>query len=64
VYLNALEAMPEVRIIILIDGGGAKPNAVAWLKRVAEKGLYRTEAGKTISVMNMSEFVVWANSHL
>jgi len=56
--------MPEVRIIILIDGGGAKPNAVAWLKRVAEKGLYRTEAGKTISVMNMSEFVVWANSHL
>ena len=64
VYLNALEAMPEVRIIILIDGGGAKPNAVQWLKRVAKKGLYRTEAGKTISVMNMSEFVVWANSHL
>ncbi|MGE5549768.1 MAG: PD-(D/E)XK nuclease superfamily protein [Bacteroidota bacterium] len=62
VYLNAVEAMPEERIIILVDGGGAKPNAVAWLKHAAAQGMYQTGKRKTIRVMGMAEFTAWANA--
>lgn len=64
VYLNALEAMSEEHVIILVDGGGAKPNAVAWLRRVAEKEPYHSGSKKKIRVMGMTEFVAWANSSL
>lgn len=64
VYLNAVEAMPEEHVIILVDGGGAKPNAVAWLKRAAENGLYQAGRGKTIQVMGLTEFTAWANRSL
>ena len=32
-YLNCIQAMPEREIILLIDGNGYKPGALAWLKQ-------------------------------
>ena len=62
-YLNCVECMPEKQIILLVDGGGAKPGSVAWLREACRSGRYTTPttAAKTISVMNLSEFLVWAN---
>lgn len=62
VYLNAVEAMPEERVIILVDGGGAKPRAVEWLRRTAGEGLYQARPGKSVEVMSLAEFTAWANS--
>lgn len=63
VYLNCLEAMPEKDIIILADGNGAKPGAVQWLREAVDNNLYTTPAtaDKRIKVMNMVEFLTWAN---
>jgi hypothetical protein len=62
-YLNCIECMPEQHIIILIDGGGAKPGSVAWLRNAVANKRYTdsTNSNKTISVMNLSEFLIWAN---
>lgn len=62
-YLNCLECMPERRIIILVDGGGAKPGSIRWLREVCQSGRYRTPAtvDKTIEVMDLREFLIWAN---
>ena len=62
-YLNAVEAMPEKEIIIIVDGGGAKPGAVQWLRQTSHANRYRTPntLGKQISVMNLTEFLAWAN---
>lgn len=62
-YLNCVEKMPEKNIIIVIDGNGAKPGAVQWLKQAAASKLYTGEANrdKRIAVMSLAEFVVWAN---
>ena len=56
--------MPEPHVIILIDGGGAKPNAVAWLKRAAQNGLPGNDRGKRIQVMSLADFTAWANTNL
>lgn len=62
-YLNCVEAMPEQHIMIIVDGGGAKAGAVAWLKHTAGSRLYnRTD--KTIQVLTLSEFVAWAHRTL
>ncbi|WP_207708828.1 PD-(D/E)XK nuclease superfamily protein [Heliobacterium mobile] len=63
-YLNCLEAMLEEEILILLDGGGAKPTAVHWLKDAARQKLYAVtpeQQSKNIEVMNLVEFVTWAN---
>jgi hypothetical protein len=63
-YLNCIEAMPEKHIIILIDGDGWKSGAIPWLKKVVEEKKYTSETSKdkTIQVMNLKEFITWANS--
>jgi hypothetical protein len=62
VYLNAIEAMPEKDIIIVVGGAGAKKGAVEWLKRAAREQRYGAdEAGKNVQVMSIDEFVAWAN---
>lgn len=63
-YLNCIEKMPERNIIIIVDGQGAKPGAVNWLRQAAAKKLYMTDANKekNISVFNLTEFVIWANN--
>lgn len=60
VYLNAL-AMPEPEILLLIDGGGAKPGAINWLKAKAMENNRARFRLKVINVLNLSEFVAWAN---
>ena len=62
-YLNCIEKMPEENIIVVVDGSGAKHGAVEWLKNAAERKLYTGELnrGKNIRVMNLAEFLAWAN---
>lgn len=62
-YLNAVEAMPEKHIIIIVDGGGAKLGAITWLRDVSRSDRYQSNpTGKEISVMNLTEFLAWANN--
>jgi len=63
VYLNAIEAMPESTIMILIDGDGWKQGAIKWLKDAVEQKKYTTEElrNKKIMVFNLKEFFTWAN---
>jgi hypothetical protein len=64
-YLNCIEQMPERDIIIIVDGGGAKSGSVKWLRDICKAQRYVTAAAeKNISVMNLSEFLIWANSTL
>ena len=58
-YLNCIQAMPEEEIILLIDGNGYKPGALAWLKQAAA-----SQDAKVIHVFNLVEFLVWANKRL
>ena len=61
-YLNCVEQMPEQQIIIVVDGGGAKAGAVDWLRRACTERLYLTpDNPKTITTMNLVEFITWAN---
>lgn len=63
-YLNAVEAMPEPTVLIIVDGGGAKPSAIEWLRRAAESRLYLNDPHRAIHVMDSSGFVKWANDEL
>jgi hypothetical protein len=62
-YLNCIEKMPEQNIIIILDGQGAKPGAVAWLEKAAQNKFYTRESNavKNIEVLTLAEFVRWAN---
>jgi hypothetical protein len=62
-YLNCVESMPEQHIIILVDGGGAKAGSIRWLRDACRSGKYLSTANalKTIEVMNLSDFLIWAN---
>lgn len=64
-YLNCIEKMPEANIIIIIDGEGAKPGAVEWLRRAAGRKLYthETNRDKNIMVLSLAGFIKWANQH-
>jgi|GEM_PF-31177 len=61
-YLNCVEQMPEREIIIVVDGGGAKPGAIEWLKQASEQGLYTQDKQKSIQVMSLTEFLTWTNN--
>lgn len=61
-YLNCVEQMPENQILIVVDGGGAKAGAVDWLRRACAERLYlEPDNPKTITTMNLVEFITWAN---
>ncbi len=62
-YLNAIEAMPESQIIIIIDGEGWKRGAKEWLERVVKDKQYQPEnSNKEIQVMKLTEFITWVNN--
>lgn len=65
-YLNCIEAMPEDRVLILIDGPGWKPGSIQWLRNAAKDKKYTTDANrhKLVEVLTLSEFLVWANNSL
>ncbi|KAA0232038.1 MAG: hypothetical protein KJ053_02245 [Dehalococcoidia bacterium] len=52
---NIRERYPHSTIIVL-DGGGYKPRAGAWLRKQV--------GGKLVKVMSMSEFQKWSNSEV
>lgn len=61
-YLNCVDMMPEAHIIILVDGNGYKQGAIAWLKDAVENRRYQDENNnKTIQIMSLTEFIIWAN---
>lgn len=62
-YLNAIEAMPEKEIMILIDGGGWKKGGIEWLKAAVKQKLYTSEKNrdKKIMIFSLVEFFAWAN---
>lgn len=59
-FVNAAtaDAIPESRIVIVIDGPGWRPGAVAWLRRAAA----HAPDGKRIDVMDLGQFLAWSNS--
>jgi len=63
-YLNAIEAMPEKDIMILIDGSGFKVGAKVWLRNAVKEKLYTTSRNnnKNIMVFSLAEFFTWANN--
>ena len=63
-YLNAIEAMPEKSIMILIDGPGWKAGAIKWLKDAIRNTAYMNNEKnkKDILVLSLSEFFAWANN--
>lgn len=64
-YMNCVERMPERKIIIIVDGGGAKLGAVKWLKQACASHLYQDPNNpKEILVMSLSEFLIWSNREL
>jgi hypothetical protein len=65
-YLNCIFAMPEDFIIIVLDGGGAKPTAVAWLKNAATTRhlIPEEKTHKKVLVFTLTEFIIWANCAL
>jgi hypothetical protein len=52
--LNAVECMPENEVLILLEGNGARPEAVSWLSREASQ-----INSKRIFVLNVNEFTGW-----
>jgi hypothetical protein len=57
VNLNVLTCYPAPAVV-LIDGGGMKPGAIAWLNAQV------TGNSNLLAVHTLSSFIVWANNHL
>nr|QUV75658.1 hypothetical protein [Caulerpa lentillifera] len=62
-YLNCVESILEKDIIIIIDGGGYKEGALKWIKEATRRRKYQNSNKKNIQVMNIVEFMTWANNH-
>lgn len=60
-FANCVEQLQESHIIILLDGGGAKPGAVEWLNQVCLKYNNDPSANKIIEVMDVMKFTCWVN---
>lgn len=62
-YLNCIETMSENEIILIVDGGGYKAGALAWLKAAVQERRYQTDPAKEIRVFSLVEFLTWANKN-
>ena len=51
--------MPEPQVLVLVDGKGYKPGALQWLKHEAA-----SYTAKRVLVMDVTEFLIWANTTL
>ena len=61
-YLNCVEKMPEKDIIILLDGGGYKKEARAWLESAIKEKKYQPDPDKNILLFDIKEFMIWVNN--
>jgi hypothetical protein len=65
-YLNCVFAMEEPLVIVVVDGGGAKPQALAWLKQAAKRRDFipNENTEKAVEVLSLAEFTAWGNRRL
>ena len=59
-YLNAVQAMPEDHIIIIVGGGGYKAGALQWLKDAADNKT-AIKHQKNIKIFSLEDFMIWTN---
>lgn len=65
VWLNVVYAYPEDEIVLIVDGGGYKPGARAWLEqKCRERWLLDDQPDKQVSVMTLAEFVAFFNREM
>ncbi|WP_016953168.1 PD-(D/E)XK nuclease superfamily protein [Anabaena sp. PCC 7108] len=55
--LNIQDCYPAAAIV-LIDGGGMKPQAISWLTK--QVGYNQN----LLAVHNLSSFIAWSNNHI
>lgn len=61
-YLNCIK-VPEKDIIILLDGGGYKPEAKKWLENtIKNKEFQDINNPKNIQLMDITKFYKWVNN--
>lgn len=60
-YLNALKAMPENDVIIVIDGPGWRPGGLEWLRKAAADRAFADRPEKVVRVMSLDEFRTWTD---
>lgn len=63
-YLNALKAMPEDTVFIVIDGPGWRPGGLEWLKNAAADRTFADRPEKLVRVMSLEEFRTWTDDAL
>jgi predicted Rossmann-fold nucleotide-binding protein len=56
-YLNCIETMSENEIILIVDGGGYKDGALAWLKDAVQEKKYQNNLAKEIRVFSLVDFL-------
>lgn len=61
-YLNALKAMPETTVFIVIDGPGWRPGGLAWLRRAAAGDVFGTDPDRDVRIMTLEEFQSWVEA--
>lgn len=60
--LNGIYKYPEKEVIFVVDGGGYKIGALAWLReQINNNWLDYKQKGKNIKLMSIVEFVNWFN---
>jgi hypothetical protein len=52
--------MSENEIILIVDGGGYKDGALAWLKDAVQEKKYQNNLAKKIRVFSLVDFLTWA----
>jgi len=63
-YLNALKAMPEDTVFIVIDGPGWRPGGLEWLKKAAADKAFADRLEKVVRIMNLADFRAWTDDTL
>lgn len=58
-YINCVRAMPEQNVIIVIGGVGARQGAIDWLDLHC-----RLTTRRSVRVMDIAQFLAWANTTL
>lgn len=61
-YLNAIEAMPEKTILLIVDGDGWKKGSIQWLEEAIKSKKYiKFGNEKEIFLLDLKKFFSWAN---
>jgi len=60
-FLNCVNQMKEPLVILLCDGGGAKPGALHWLRHACNSFTLeeKTKSKRVIELMSTTDFISW-----